>query len=135
MTHINSLAPMLQTRDLPKTIAFYTDILGFKVEGSWPEGPSPTWCMLRANDASLMFSTYEAAEEPNMTGSLYLYPQDIDALWEHVKDAAEVDAPLRTTEYGMREFVVHDPNGYHLAFGVSAEPHEHPHDGNDSHEH
>jgi uncharacterized glyoxalase superfamily protein PhnB len=117
MTAITRVAPMLGTHDLQKTIDFYTKLLGFTLNGTWPEA-EPTWCNLSSGDATLMFSTYGADGALEMSGSLYLYPDDVDALWERVKDHAEVDAPLRDTEYGMREFVVHDPNGYHLAFGA-----------------
>jgi uncharacterized glyoxalase superfamily protein PhnB len=73
--------------------------------------------MLTSGDAAIMFSTFEAtgAELP---GSIYLYPDDIEAMWERVRDEADIDAALNSTEYGMREFVVHDPNGYHLIFGA-----------------
>jgi uncharacterized glyoxalase superfamily protein PhnB len=120
MVSITRVAPMMQTKNLRKTMAFYTEILGFQVMGTWPEGDAPTWCNLSSGDATIMFSTYDAADEPSMSGTLYLYPDDIDAMWARVKDHAEIDQPLTTTDYGMREFVVHDPNGYHLSFGVPA---------------
>ena len=42
----------------------------------------------------------------------------MDALWEKVKDRAEVIYAVGDFDYGMREFGVRDDNGYHLAFGA-----------------
>jgi uncharacterized glyoxalase superfamily protein PhnB len=114
---VTRLTTMLSTVDLQSTIDFYTTLLGFTLSGTWPE-QSPTWCHLTSGDAGIMFSTLEARPGAELPGSIYLYPDDVAAMWERVKDVADVDAPLRDTEYGMREFVVHDPNGYHLIFGA-----------------
>ena len=44
--------------------------------------------------------------------------EEVDALWEKVKDSAEVIYAVGDFDYGMREFGVRDDNGYHLAFGA-----------------
>lgn len=53
----------------------------------------------------------------NRLWSLYFYPDDVDALWEKMKDKATVVSPLENMDYGMREFTIRDPNGYALNFG------------------
>ncbi len=58
---------------------------------------------------------------PNFTGQLYIdleTAEEVDALWEKVKDRAEVIYAVGDFDYGMREFGVRDDNGYHLAFGA-----------------
>ncbi len=54
---------------------------------------------------------------PHMTGMLYFYPEDVDALFEQIKDDVEVEYPLGNQPHGMREFAILDNNGYRLAFG------------------
>jgi uncharacterized glyoxalase superfamily protein PhnB len=132
---IFNLQPMLQTRDLRESMRFYTEILGFKIDGVWPDEAKPTWCGLASGNARIMLTQIEAGSEPQMTGYIYMYPEDVEALWAQIKDKVEVDAPLTATEYGMNEFVIHDPNGYHLSFGNSltaehdhTDGHDHPHD-------
>src|SRR6266852_2034596 len=52
-----------------------------------------------------------------MTGTIYFYPDNVDAAWKQVKDVCEVVQPIADREYGMREFVIKDNNGYRLSFG------------------
>ena len=116
------MRPMLQARDLDETIRFYTEMLEFALEGTWgpePDGPA-TWCSLDYGPATLMF-THGALVDPGgpaLTGSLYFYPEDVDAL--HASLVARGVQPLGAPadrEYGMRDFAVEDPNGYLLQFG------------------
>ena len=64
-------------------------------------------------------SSIETTPGPSewFTGSLYINPDDVDALWEQVKDKARVCYPIETFDYGMREFAIYDNNGYLLQFG------------------
>ncbi|HKD80926.1 MAG TPA: hypothetical protein VKH81_14610 [Candidatus Angelobacter sp.] len=41
----------------------------------------------------------------------------MDALWDEIKDRANVVYPLESFYYGMREFAIRDNNGYILQFG------------------
>jgi uncharacterized glyoxalase superfamily protein PhnB len=131
---LNSLIPMLQASSVAQTIAFYRDTLGFNVGSVYPDDEEPTWCNVQHGHVSIMFyemdeHEHEEGEEhdhdhpdsPVMTGSLYLYPDDVDALWQELKDKVEVAWPLQDMEYGMREFAILDPNGYILNFGRSIE--------------
>ena len=61
------------------------------------------------------------AEEPTLTGTLYLWPEDVTALHaELVERGVVVERGPEVMEYGMREFAVCDPNGYLLEFGEPA---------------
>lgn len=115
MSHV---VPMLWARDLDETIRFYTQTLGFSVTNRMylPDG-RPRWCYLLRGAASLMF--YADADVPaaSMTGSIYFYPRDVAEEWERLKDVVPVVCPLARMDYGMREFTIRDPNGYHLRFG------------------
>ena len=70
-----------------------------------------------------MFMTREEEAPPAapaLTGQLYLYPPDVDALWRELSGEVEVVSPLATWDHGMREFQIRDPNGYVLRFGAEA---------------
>ncbi len=60
------------------------------------------------------------SQTPSMSGFLYFYPDDVDALFDQIKDGVEVEFPPEDQPHGMREFAVHDPNGYLLIFGQEA---------------
>lgn len=112
------LTPMLRTPDLPGTLAFYRDVLGFELVSGAPEHG---WLALRRDGADLMLSGLNAHEgdaATGFTGSLYLEVADVDALWDAVRDHARVCYTPETFAYGMREFAVYDNNGYLLQFGT-----------------
>jgi uncharacterized glyoxalase superfamily protein PhnB len=116
------LSPMLETNDIKATIEFYTGTLGFALRGTFEYEGTITWCDLVRDDVAIMFSL------PNqnmnygrilLSGSLYINAEDVDALWNLLKDKCEVVYPPENFEYGMREFAIKDNNGYVLNFGES----------------
>jgi uncharacterized glyoxalase superfamily protein PhnB len=114
---IEALTPMLRTWQLRTTVDFYVEVLGFSCEALDEE---MGWASLRRDNAALMLSgpnEQEGDVAPVFTGSLYLRTDDVDALWQHVKDRARVCYPIEDFEYGMREFAIYDNNGYLLQFG------------------
>ena len=114
---IEALTPVFRTWQLRATVEFYVEVLGFTCEALDEE---LGWASLRRDNAALMLSgpnEQEGDVAPAFTGSLYLRTDDVDALWQHVKDRARVCYPLEDFEYGMREFAIRDNNGYILQFG------------------
>ena len=111
-----ALAPMLRTPDVPASVAFYRDVLGFACDSDGGDG----WAALRRDGVEIMLATPNAHEgdtAPAFTGSLYLRTDDVDGWWSRLKDAARVCYPVGNFRYGMREFAVYDNNGYLLQFG------------------
>lgn len=115
-----SLRPMLRTKDLPATVKFWTDRLGFRCQGvSEQDG----WASLCRDHVSVMVATPNAHvpfETPAFTGSFYFDVDDVAALWAELKDHAKVAYPMEDFQYGMREFAIYDNNGYMLQFGSPA---------------
>lgn len=122
---LKELTPLLKTGDMAATIDFYTRVLGFTIGNLWPE-ETPTWCMLDHGDVHLMFYSDDEHDRrpPAMTGRLYVYVDDVMAVYESVKDKVKIVDPPEVYHYGMHEFCLEDVNGYHLAFGqpTDAEP-------------
>ncbi len=115
---MKELVPLLRVHDLDQTIAFYTRILGFEL--CWREGDTAT---LKHCHARLMFSTGEnLGPGPTLSGTLYFYPEDVEALWSELRSKVQVEWPLETMGYGTREFGIRDCNGYCLAFAKVLEP-------------
>lgn len=118
---IAALVPILYTEHIKPTIEFYTTHLGFTCNNYDEE---TGWASLSNGDVELMLSTPNAHTgftKPAFTGSFYFRTQDVDTLWERLKDAVQVCYPLENFEYGMREFAVYDNNGYLLQFGWESE--------------
>ena len=118
---LQTLTPMLRTWDLKGSVEFYTGLLGFESEGTSDEW---SWASLRHDDVTIMLSGpnhHEGDQSPAFTGSLYFKTDDVDSLWERVKDQARVCYPVESFDYGMREFAIYDNNGYLLQFGQELE--------------
>lgn len=114
---LTALTPMLRTADIPGTIGFYTSVLGFDCESY---NQALGWASLRHGPIRLMISglnTHEGDQAPIFTGSFYFTVDDVDALWNQLKEGAKVCYELETFDYGMREFAIYDNNGYLLQFG------------------
>ena len=119
---LQALTPMLRTWDLPGSIAFYTKVLGFECERVSEEWG---WASLRRDDAAIMLAGPDlnaGAVSPAFTGSLYLKTDDVNALWERLKDRVRICYPIESFDYGMREFAIYDNNGYVLQFGQPLAP-------------
>lgn len=111
------MRPMLQSRDVKASIEFYTSILGFKLDDSLEQDGTIKWASLYKDEVCLMFTL--GNQIPVMTGDLYIYPNDLELLWNNIKDKCEIAVPIENKPYGMREFVIKDNNGYILKFGKS----------------
>ena len=114
---------MLATEKLTETMEFYQEHLGFECCGRYPE-ENPCWASLMNGDVEIMFNTPNAHLEftkPTLTGSIYIYVENVDELWEKIKDKVEVIYEPENFDYGMREFGIKDCNGYILNIGENIE--------------
>ena len=121
---LNSLSPILWTKDLQATTAFYKNILGFEGQSNFPNFVS-----LARDNVNIMFvlPTDEPDKAPDnkeelfqksiLTGSIFITVEKVDELWEAVKDKVMIKDPIADREYLMRDFSVFDNNGYELVFG------------------
>ena len=115
---LQALIPLLETHDLEGTVTFYSEVLGFSCTGYEKE----VWASLERDQVALMFVFPKGKkEEPKLSGSLYFYPDEIEPLWEAVKEKAEICYPLEVFDTGVREFAIYDNNGYLLQFGQETE--------------
>ncbi len=108
---------MLWVPDVKEAIQFYVEKLGFVCSNYVPEAG---WGIVRRDGVSFMLAIPNAHTPftgAQFTGSFYINTDDIDGLWELVKDKVEIEYPIENFEYGMREFAIRDNNGYMIQFG------------------
>ena len=129
---VHGICTLLQVFDMPTSVRFYRDVLGFEVvRTSEREEDQFDWGLLRLNDVELMLNTaYEQAHRPaqpdlaRVAGHhdtcLYFGCSDVDAIYHHLR-ACSIDAKEPTiAPYGMQQLYVHDPDGYELCFQCPA---------------
>lgn len=97
-------------KDLEKSRQFYEDILGFEPSAFY----EPTrWQSYQCQDGVF----YAVGETPGSTNEIAFVVEDIESLWEQVKDQVQVVHALEKTPWGTYRFVIQDPDGQLLAFG------------------
>lgn len=112
------VVPMVHVPDVQATVAWYESI-GFSVRATHEEpGCGLTWASLTLGNSEVMLSAGgKPASSPRRDVDLYVHVDDVDARYDAVAKKAEVVEPPHATEYGMREFIVKDLNGFWLTFG------------------
>ena len=112
MPKFRKLVPMLQTKDMDRTVAWYQTVLEFERTGK-----ADGWCRLSRDGVSIMFMNDAHLGEPHATATQYFTVDDVDGLWDRVKGHCQAEWGPEDFSYGLREFAVKDPNGYLLSFG------------------
>jgi uncharacterized glyoxalase superfamily protein PhnB len=122
---IRRIAPQFFTTDIPRTLAWYKDKLGFECRGTWPETPQlpPVYAIVERDGHAIHF---RCADPPTPNPDkyddelldAYLNVESADALYaEYTRKGVEFTRSLDNTPWGSREFVVKDCDGRLLAFG------------------
>ena len=125
--NIQGMVPLIQVFDMPSSLAFYRDKLGFEVTQTSGQGDHSGWVMLKFNDAVLMLNTmYEDHDRPanpdpirtnnHHDTSLYFGCPDVNTAYNYfLSKGIDVDKPYKTG-FGFNAIDLTDPDGYHLCF-------------------
>lgn len=128
---IQGVAPLVQVFDMPRSIRFYRDMLGFSVTGkSDPMSDDPddvNWVMLQLCDATVMLNTAydpddvpDAPEPGRWSGhqdtTLYFGCPDVDAAYQYLVSKGLDVKPPKVAWYGMKQLYLTDPDGFGLCF-------------------
>lgn len=136
MTAAAMIVPNLMVTDMARSLAFYRDLLGLRLDFavaadrsllSETDGRDAVFATLDWNGAQLMLQTAEslAGELPVLAaglpaspgGTIYLRGFDPEPVLPRLPEAAIVRGPFLQW-YGMRELYLRDPDGHILCLGV-----------------
>ena len=125
-------APLFIVRDVPATLAFYRDRLGFEITFQGPEPSDIFFGIVERGHAMFMFKAVDVEPVPNRTRDIghgiarwdaYVHVPDPDALAaEFASRGVEFFEPVRNTSDDLRGFEVQDVDGYLLFFGRPNHP-------------
>ncbi len=119
---IRQIVPMFFATDIPRTVAYYEEKLGFQCLAKWHE--PPVYAIVARDQHAIHF---RCAEPPKANPEkyseklldAYLYVEDADALYaEYASRGVEFERGVENMPWGCREFVVKDCDGRLLAFGT-----------------
>ncbi len=122
---LKQLIPMLESDDMEATISFYTETLGFKIYDKAQNERGIYWCSLFRDDAEIMFTdrnVHSKEKKATFNGMLYFYPDNVNELWEELREKVKVEWEPQDFGYGMYDFAIRDNNDFILAFGQVTEP-------------
>lgn len=116
-------SPVLQVRDVTASAAFYTDKLGFTLNGLW--GEPPCFAIVQRATTTLMLdgSRGDGPLPLNQYWAAYLYVDDVEALLLEFRERGV--EPVRGPEetfYGLCEIDIRDLDGHLLCFGQDLDP-------------
>lgn len=123
--HPHGFVPLLQVFDMPASLAFYRDLLGFATVTDVPPDGRCDWVRLRCGDSELMLNTaYEAAARPPVPDPtrmavhadtiLYFNCDDVDGACATLRARGVAAEQPVETHYGMTQVYLTDPDGYEI---------------------
>ena len=119
---IRQISPQFFTLDIPATLAYYKDKLGFECLGTWQDPPVYAIVARDQHRIHFRFAEPPTANPDKYDDELldaYLFLEDADALYaEYQASGVQFTRQLGDTPWGSREFVVKDCDGRLLAFGA-----------------
>ena len=119
-----TVTPSLLARDIEETLAFYSDLLGFRLTGRYPIDGAPHWIEVSRDEAVMQFYSDPPGDTPTspvMSGTVYISPVDVNALAAQLEGKVALAWGPEVMTYGRLECAVRDPNGYYIAFSQAAE--------------
>jgi catechol 2,3-dioxygenase-like lactoylglutathione lyase family enzyme len=112
---ITGAATVLPVTDIGVSLRFYVNMLGFKEVFRYPNyaGIEREECTLH-----LSHESNPNTGEPG-TGTVYIFCDEVDEFYRQlIERGAKLNSQPKDYAYGMRDFVIDDPDGNRLTFGA-----------------
>ncbi len=121
MERVRSCIPVIPSADLPKSLRFWVEGLGFEVESQMRDGDRLVFSMLRSG--TLCFMLNQRSGVPNSPADyegirLYWAPANLVETRERLERLGYKVSEVVEREYGQTECFVTDDDGYSHCFGV-----------------
>lgn len=119
------ITPNLIVSSVERSLAFYTNVLGFARAMTVPEEPPLVLASVTSGPVEIFLNDRStvAKENQQMAGlafgggnTMFIEVDGIDALHDRLRPTATIVMPIVTQWYGMREFAITDPDGYVITF-------------------
>lgn len=118
-----TLIPTVKCRDIAEAVQFYTGVLDFEHQGTWPETGDPAFAIVTRDGHELHLSSHSG--DGVYGQAVAVLADDVAALFarfvEHGLDtSAKPESPVHQSplvqSWGTTEFYADDPSGNTLRF-------------------
>ena len=129
MPSYKKLTPNLLVENVERSLAFYTDVLGFSSGMTVPDVSPFVFAQVTNGTVEIFLNDAKGAvqEYPMLggrplgaTATMFVEVEQIETLWADLQGKVTVVVPFFTQWYGMKEFAIADPDGYLITFAERA---------------
>lgn len=109
----NCVIPILYSANVPASLRYYTEVLGFEEHWGW--GDPPDFGGVSKGEVSVFFC--EGGQGQPGTW-LSIFVENVDEYYEYIKTkGAKIVSVPEDKEWNVREMLVQDPDGHYIRFG------------------
>ena len=116
-----NVEPILAVSDVPATVQYWHQTLGFPVKWTWGEPPNHggvSW-----NGVAIQFSLNPDLASVSKGNAIFITAKRLEALYEfHQTKKVEIVEVLENKPWGLASYTVRELNGYYLVFAGSPIP-------------
>ena len=107
-------ATTFQVSDVDASLRYFTQVLGFSERFRFGD-----YAGVELGDVQIHLSGPKATNKRQVgQASIYIFCDDVDGYYSEVTaKGASVQAPPKDYDYGMRDFVIEDPDGNLIGIG------------------
>jgi catechol 2,3-dioxygenase-like lactoylglutathione lyase family enzyme len=124
---LTGVSPVLLVADLPRSVAYFSERLGFECHVF---GDPPNFATAARDAAVILIALSDQPERlvphwqiVDKMWDAYIRVDDAEAIYAEVQErGAGIDYTIYDAPHGFREFGVQDPDGHDIAFGQRLEP-------------
>jgi uncharacterized glyoxalase superfamily protein PhnB len=122
---LKKLTPNLVVSNVEHSMAFYRDVLGFKVDATVPDASPYVFASVQSGPVEIFLNApepataeYPALKDRPIGGTLTLFIEvaGIAKVYESLKERVKVVMPIEKKWYGVTEFAFLDPDGYVITY-------------------
>ena len=120
---LTEASPAFTVNDLSRSMDWYQNVLGFRIEERWERDGELRGVSLRAGDVSVMIAQddWQKGRDRKKGEGFRIYlstRQDVDALADGIKArGGALDSEPADTPWGSRDFSLTDPDGFKITIG------------------
>jgi uncharacterized glyoxalase superfamily protein PhnB len=117
--NLTAITPSLTVNDIAASIAWYCDVLGFKVADRWQNGDQLLGAEIKAGGSTFFLGQddWKKGRDRVKGEGFRLFcetNQDVDAIAAAIKSRGGTLTAEPRDEFGRRHFAIDDPSGYKI---------------------